>query len=995
MHFISDRFFVMICLFILLFVRVEQACAAQKWTTSTLLEELSKKEDKEDIAEIQLLLSKTHLKIGNIDSSIYYMDKIDRTVLKSSSVKALYYELKGLMAYEKELYSQAINYNKLAIQECTRTPSEKSSWAILEYKNNIGRARIATNELEKAKKNYKDIFERIKTIHPSQMDSLQLSVFYNNMGVIYYYEGEFDKAYYYYDISRTIATMAGSAQDVQVGRALYNMGLVKEEKAYLIDASVFYKKALEVYLHNYDGNHHHLAEVYGSLGNIYLTRHELQQARYYFQKDLEISKHLYGENHVESTWGYENLGRLYQEEGNDSLANRMFYKALKIRKEAYNGKHISIANVLLSLAELESRPLQSIALANQALKIENLITEKPTIGKWNISLHLIAEYLKIQKYKSAELEMIKALKRGKALFGHQHHPLFVKTYLLGAEIYAAQGLQGMSQNFLQEATRNCLNENIDFTKGKLVKVEDVENISDYLQILIFKTHQELKNASLQQLQSSLSNLQEGVKMVQVHQRRRSSDDVKKHYSQIDKSLFEVGVKVSYRLWELTKNEKYLSQSFEFSEQIKNLHTSDLLHGMDAYASSNIPATTLRKEYKLKKDILYFESVYRDGNDSVKQVANQKLKQLYNDEERFYNNLKKFHPEYYFAKYQFSPVKISDIQEELNSRQVLWQSIFIEGKEYLFVIRKAKSELYYIDNNEHSAIIERLLIDKINYWIVIPDFSSSWVNLEAIRIGGKYLIERAQLIYNTSATKFFQPTHSNALVNQKILAFAPIYFLDKNLSTLKYSKNEIQTIKRYFKVNSFIGQEATKNNLLNNLMNYGGLHLSTHFTYNTINPLKSVMHFASEDASENGNLYVHDIFGVPMRIQLVTLSVCDSKTDQQKFEEMGSIVDAFHYNGCKNILFSLWKVEDKVAQKIYGDFYKYLSQGFTKEKAIQKAKLAYIHQADKYKSKPFYWSGIILQGNFEDLNLVPSVWQRYKWWLVMTIFLLFLVIIKKF
>lgn len=992
---IGRRYLIMLSAFLLLFIGVKTSFAAPKWTISTLHQELAKKKSKEDSTEIQLLLAKTHLKEGNLDSSIYYKRLIDKLNLTRSRNKALYYEVKGLIAYERELYSQAINYNNLAIREATISKTDESQWAILEYKNNIGRARIATNELEKAKEIYDEIFKQVKASHPSQIDSMLLSVFYNNMGVIHFYQGELDDAFQYYDLSRTMATMAGTGQDIQVGRALYNMGLVKEEKGFLIDATVLYEKALKIYLHNYNGYHHHIAEVYGSLGNIYLTRYELQRARYYFQKDLEVSTYLYGENHVESTWGYENMGRLYQEEGNDSLAYKMFDKALKIRNETYHGKHISIANLYLSLAEIEKNPQHSIRLAQQALKIENAITEKPTIGKWNISNLLIEQYLVTKNYKKAETEMIHALKRGQKLFPHQNHPLFVKTYLLGAKTYAARGLNSQTQYYIQKAISQCLHENKNRSNEKLLKVTDVENIPDYLQILIYKTQLDFENADAAQLQTDLKEIVEAVKMVEFHQKRRSSDDVKKHYSSIDQSLFEMGLKISFQLWKLTKDEKFFFQAFEFSERIKHTHTSELFHGIDAYASSNIPLTTIRREYQLKKDILYYETAFREANDSIKTVYNIKLKKLYDEEERFYTNLKKFHPTYYYAKYQFLPIKIKNIQERLQSDQVLWQSTFIDNKEYLLIIRNSKIEGYILKERSYSAIIENLLKSKINNWIVIPDYSSSWVNLEAHRFQGKYLIASNQFIYNTSATKFFQTAKSNALVNKKIVAFAPIFFKDKNLSTLKYSESEIQEMKGYFNVRSFTGKDATKENFLKNLMSYGGLHLSTHFSYDPIHPLKSTLHFASKDSSDNGKVYVHDIFGIPMRIQLVTLSVCDSKKDQQKFQEMGSIVDAFNYNGCRNILFSLWKVEDKVAQQILIDFYKYLSQGFSKEKAIQKAKINYIQHSDKYKSQPFYWSGFILQGNIEDLDLVPSIWSRYKWWLALALFLLSMIIIKKF
>src|SRR5690606_2889883 len=116
-------------------------------------------------------------------------------------------------------------------------------------------------------------------IRPSLIDSLQLSNIYNNIGVIHFYEGEWDEAYSHYDKSRTVAIMSRNANSVNVGRALYNMGLVKEEKGFFIDAQKLYEQALAVYTKSVGKEHQHLAEVYGSLGNIHLTRYELSQAQ--------------------------------------------------------------------------------------------------------------------------------------------------------------------------------------------------------------------------------------------------------------------------------------------------------------------------------------------------------------------------------------------------------------------------------------------------------------------------------------------------------------------------------------------------------------------------------------------------------------------------------------------------------------------------------------------------------------------------------------------
>jgi hypothetical protein len=91
---------------------------------------------------------------------------------------------------------------------------------------------------------------------------------------------------------------------------------------------------------------------------------------------------------------------------------------------------------------------------------------------------------------------------------------------------------------------------------------------------------------------------------------------------------------------------------------------------------------------------------------------------------------------------------------------------------------------------------------------------------------------------------------------------------------------------------------------------------------------------------------------------------------------------------------MWEVDDKTMKDITVGFYKYLSEGFSKEKALQQSKIDYLKTTDKYKSQAYYWSGIILQGNVEPLELSSTAFSKYSFWIALILLIIAVIVIKK-
>ncbi|HMU58363.1 MAG TPA: CHAT domain-containing protein, partial [Chitinophagaceae bacterium] len=87
------------------------------------------------------------------------------------------------------------------------------------------------------------------------------------------------------------------------------------------------------------------------------------------------------------------------------------------------------------------------------------------------------------------------------------------------------------------------------------------------------------------------------------------------------------------------------------------------------------------------------------------------------------------------------------------------------------------------------------------------------------------------------------------------------------------------------------------------------------------------------------------------------------------EGLMSLSRAFTYAGCPNIITSLWKAEDKTTAYITKQLHYYLGKGYTKDKALQFAKLDLLKsdEISPAMKSPNYWAHLIFIGEYEPVQ----------------------------
>ena len=246
----------------------------------------------------------------------------------------------------------------------------------------------------------------------------------------------------------------------------------------------------------------------------------------------------------------------------------------------------------------------------------------------------------------------------------------------------------------------------------------------------------------------------------------------------------------------------------------------------------------------------------------------------------------------------------------------------------------------------------------------------------------YLIRHNPISYQNSATIAYKRPESGFSTSsaRKLLAFAPSYdnVSDSILITrqahhnklypLPGAKIEVEKISKVFDGKTFIDEFASESNFKKNAENYDILHLAMHTILDDDNPMYSKLVFTqTEDSLNDGLLNTYEIYNMNLKARMVVLSACNSGDGKfLKGEGVMSLARGFFYSGCPSLIMTLWTVEDLSGSILMSSFYKFLSQNFPKDVALQQAKLEYLNSADALKSHPYFWSGYVAIGDTESL-----------------------------
>ena len=664
--------------------------------------------------------------------------------------------------------------------------------------------------------------------------------------------------------------------------------------------------------------------------------------------------------------------------------------------------------------------LAIISLKQQEYKktISYLRKVNYTDNKKSIDLYynFAVAYSGINENDSSEFYLQRAITENLRWNGHRKNIQFGLILKYQADELAKQQLYKEATTRYQQAIMQL---HTDFKETDIYKnPEQFSGVFSYINLFntlaakaeaMERSYQQEKDIKL--LKASLDAYKSAFKLADYVEKTYDSDESRLFIGKIKYTVHSRPIDISLLLYELTRQRTYLEEAYFFDQRNK---ASILSLNVQENEFKNLPGSAnewIRQESSLKTAITRLTLKASQVTDSNQLVQiNSAIRDTEIELGKLQEKLNK-DPVWQQKRSIEQIPTIQELQKKLdNSTAIL--SFHLSENELLILLVTAtrfeyqksainknffdkidsfktslhntSSEQRYSGTVAATDLYKQLispLQSKLSHTkrlIIIPDDELNYLPFEALQDENKkYLIEEFSIQYQYATALLGENKKTKWLPG--ILSFAPFAingFKDSSgnsLSSLPASKEEIAKLEGM----SFRDSAATKTNFLQSVNHFSIVHLATHASVNNEEPSRSFIAFYP--GTSDYKLYAQEIYNLNLdSTQLVILSACETGAGKLvKGEGLMSLSRAFAYAGCPNIITSLWKAEDKTTAFITQRLHYYLDKKYTKDKALQQAKLDLLKDKEidpRFKS-PEYWAHLVFIGNYEPRQ------NSSNWWLI--------------
>ena len=186
-------------------------------------------------------------------------------------------------------------------------------------------------------------FNKSLAIRTELQDSAGMAALYNKIGIVYQKKGQLKKALENQIEALKIYENLGS--DLWIGYSLNNMAIIHQNLGNLDKALQYHQKALTYRIKM--GDVYGEAGSYGNMANVYVKLHDTSLAIQYYDKALTIFRKIDDKESISAM--LNNLGNIYIARGKESNALTLLEESLKIRENLGDKK--GIASTLLRMGE--------------------------------------------------------------------------------------------------------------------------------------------------------------------------------------------------------------------------------------------------------------------------------------------------------------------------------------------------------------------------------------------------------------------------------------------------------------------------------------------------------------------------------------------------------------------------------------------------------------------------------------------------------------------
>ncbi|XP_078351707.1 uncharacterized protein LOC144636381 [Oculina patagonica] len=748
---------------------------------------------------------------------------------------------------------------------------------------------------------------------------------YGNLGVLYLTFGEYLKSVAHLKKALAmrikIGDRKGEATDNgNLGNVFYSLGEYGKAKIYL-EKAIAIKKEIGYSIGE--------AEVYGTLGKVFLGLSEYVKGKAYHEKELAISQ-ASGDRNGEAT-AYGNLGAAFTYLGEYVKAEEHLKNALAINKKIgdRNGEGIVYGNlgvVFLFLGKYATAKdyFEKALAINKETGYRK--GEAGTYGNLGHVFFAIGDYVKAEEYYEKALVIRKEIgdKEGEALDYGNLGDVFMSTgEYVKTEAYLekALALNQETGNVENQSASLCRLAKLKFFQGitqeafsylhsSIRKCEEMRGFlgdNDQFKINFSEGHV-FPYWMLSAMFCASRNPNEALFVAELGRARALADLMSAQYSV--KNQVSGNPQSRADIEQIMKKESrctclYISYSFE-DLLLWVLNRSGVMHFRQMKINDNTASRVLQQVRSLND--FFAENFRRFGILSEEHCEDRSLHD---------NQLK--------STQKGSPASFRIVEEEEENKNP-----------------EPNISLYY--KMVIAPVADLLEEPEI---IIVPDRSLYKVPFAALPDKrGKFLSEtfRIRIIPSLTTLKLIQDSpadyHSQTgalIVGDPDVGLVRYKGKKKNISRLPCAGNEAAMIGRLLGVQPLLGEQATKQVVLDRINSVSLVHFAAHGDAErgeiALSPPRPITKIPVE---EEYLLTMADISRVQLRAKLVVLSCCHSGQGETKVEGVVGIARAFLGSGARSVLVALWALEDSATEQLMNNFYGHLVRGESASESLHEA-----------------------------------------------------------
>lgn len=791
---------------------------------------------------------------------------------------------------------------------------------------------------------------------------------YNSISLVYLNKQNPEEAQKNYTKSYSIKIrqFTGLPRNMSRTYRLMDERMKKLKKGEFKKAREYFNRSIAAYLKLYGENNPLFSEIYEQIGMLYAFEKDYKNALNYLRKSLAIRLETHGDRSLEVAESYLNIGICLRLKGDYTDAFSAVYTALTIKEEKAGKYHPDAADAYYQIGRIYFQMkqwnkcllyLQESLMALSPGFSDRKYSANPPIAEIQSKPQLLEIF--ITKARALKMRYVNKPERLEDL---------INSYLI--YLKATELLETMRRGYKSESYKLYFNE-----KNHIIYQEAIQT-----SLLLYEMTREEEYKVISFLLSERSKAAVLAEALSESRARK--------FAGIPDSLLEQEKELKTQL---TRYDTYLAKEYRRKNKpdaLKIRKLEEQYYTLLARYGGIIDQ--FEKDYNKYYDLKYRPPVIDFPELQHTLSQNEALVEYFIGDEILH----------IFVMTDTSlHVESIPLEKNLNRLVQTYYRSIKKIEEQTF--RRLSSELYHL----LIQPVRHLLDDKTKI-IIIPDGSLYYVPFESLAADSAvpkltrmdFLIREFAISYHYSANLWLYSVNGSKWQEDKaFIGFAPIfgssdgkgYVLTNDpvsgnlrsgeedqaetspaFSQLPATEEELRAIIHLFrnqqkKAAGYFHNKATENLFKTlDMSSYNLIHIATHSFEDTKAHKLSGLMFAPQNktpgSGEDGILYSGEIYNLQLEAELIVLSSCESGVGKLvKGEGMMALNRGFFYSGIRNIVFSLWKVEDRSTSQLMIEFYRNILAGRHYCRALRLAKLELLKSP--YTAFPKYWSGFVLVG----------------------------------